>query len=68
MAYEKHTKASCGFMGGTLFGAILGGILAYFAQRGSFGTAHLEQVIAAGPTMAVPAGIGVFGLALGSTY
>lgn len=65
LAYEKHTKASCGFMGGTLFGAVLGGILAFFAQRGAFGTANLEQVIAAGPTMAVLAGIGVFGLALG---
>jgi hypothetical protein len=65
LAYEKHTKASCGFMAGTLFGAVLGGILAFFAQRGAFGTANLEQVIAAGPTMAVLAGIGVFGLALG---
>ncbi len=65
LGYEKHSKASCGFMGGTLLGALLGGVLGYFAQRGSFGTANLEQVIAAGPTMAVLAGIAVFGLALG---
>lgn len=65
LAYEKHTKASCGFMVGTLAGAILGGLLGFFAQRGSFGTANLEQVIAAGPMMAVLAGIAVFGLAAG---
>ncbi len=65
LAYEKHTKASCGFMGGTLIGTVIGGLLGFFAQRGSFGTLHLEQVIAAGPTMAVLAGIAVFGLALG---
>ena len=65
LAYEKHSKASCGFMTGTLFGAVLGGVLGFFAQRGSFGTEHLEQVIAAGPVMAVLSGIAVFGLALG---
>lgn len=65
LAYEKHTKASCGFTAGTLLGSVVGGLLGFFAQRGAFGTANLEQVIAAGPTMAVLAGIAVFGLALG---
>lgn len=71
LAYEKHSKASCGFMIGSLLGSVIGGVLGFFAQRGSFGTQNLEQVIAAGPTMAVLAGIAVFGLAfalIGALY
>lgn len=60
--HEKNTKAPEGSVTGALAGAILGGVLGWLAAIGTFNTAGLQSLSAAGPIVAALAGAGAIGI------
>lgn len=61
LAHEKHTKAPEGTMLGGIIGAVVGGILAWLIATGVIAIKGLGPLVAAGPVVAVLAGIGALG-------
>lgn len=66
-AHEKHTKAPEGAAAGAGSGAIIGGTLGWLAGIGALAIPGLGPFIAAGPIMALLAGVGVGGAVGGMT-
>jgi len=68
-AHEKHTKAPEGALVGASSGALLGGTLGWLAGIGLLAVPGIGPFVAAGPIMALLAGVGVggtFGTIVGS--
>jgi Protein of unknown function (DUF3341) len=66
-AHEKNTKAPEGAATGAASGAMVGGTLGWLAGVGSLAIPGIGPFIAAGPIMAVLAGVGVGGTVGGIT-
>lgn len=67
LALEKHTKAPEGAAAGAAGGAILGGALGWLTGLGAIAMPGAGAFIAAGPIMAVLAGMGAGGVVGGIT-
>jgi len=64
-AHEKHTKAPEGAATGATSGAVIGGALGWLAGIGAITIPGLQPLLAAGPVVALLAGLGALGTAGG---
>ena len=64
-AHEKHTKAPEGAATGATSGAVIGGTLGWLAGIGALTIPGLQPLLAAGPVVALLAGVGALGAAGG---
>jgi len=64
-AHEKHTKAPEGAATGATTGAVIGGALGWLAGIGALTIPGLQPLLAAGPVVALLAGMGALGTAGG---
>src|SRR5437899_3320839 len=65
LAHEKNTKAPEGAATGATSGAVIGGTLGWLAGIGALTIPGLQPLLAAGPVVALLAGVGALGAAGG---